>query len=1457
MFTFRQAIVLFFMVFLSTNIYSKENEKSIFSIVSDRSAATLNSGANTYLKSSNDKIIIKTVSQIALMQESELNDYVQNSDVFLLCGVFGDVVDRLLIKKYPPSQLRVTLQGDRRLLALNNDLLGYDYKNISSELLKKNDENISYTKFLNKKQQEFPSFAYYLQARAYWENRTNQNISNLFSFLLHPNVDKSNWKKVIELKSLRYFLDGDVEKTFSNIDELTKKLDSTKDLLFVLDNDRADSLNEWKVHESLSKNSSFQVVSILSSWGKSSLNAMEDLEKLISKLPANQAYSIISMHDFVIGGGSARNEVSKVIERLNVPIIKGLRVLDFDYLSYSLSSEGLTKNSIHYRVSMPELQGIGQVHLLSLNDKYTIDKNTGVTLYSVKILEDEVQSIISKANKWIGLRKKENKDKKIAIVYYNHPPGRHNIGADNLNVPKSLFTILQNLKKQGYFVGELPKNDKELLDILQEKAVNLPNDKKELKIMAPKVNKISFKDYETWFKTLPLYIQEEIQFGPLSALHIEIKRFLKDDLKDVSSSNKSKAYTAINNYVSNTMNNLHHALDGVRSKSRSRAIDLLKQLKEEYIHILNLSQNEEKYYLGKMDSLKNAIIGLQIEGIKGWGEVPGEVMVYDNDLIFPSVEFGNILLAPQPPRGWELNEELLHANLSFPPTHQYLAFYHHLKNIFKSDAIIHVGRHSTYEFLPRKSVGLTSKDYPYLMIGDTPSIYPYIVDGVGEGIQAKRRGQAIMIDHLTPPLAITTMYDDLLQLRQLIESAESANDDIIRKNAIDKIRESIETMNLKDEIIKSMDEELAVRGIGFDEVDDSFLLHEVGHYLTHLQEEFMPLGLHTFGKDWNDKAINTMLKSMGEEEEVDFTTKTNLIISPSNEMKSLINALNGGFVEAGKGNDPIRTKEALPTGRNFYALDGSLIPSIIGYEVGLKLAQKVRENKNQDVRKKEAIILWASDTVRDEGAMIAFGLDLLGVKPIWNSRGIIKGLELLPLDKNRVRRYDVIFTGSGLFRDLYASKLELLDKAILLSLASSSQDIVEKYPALTLALNSALNPLGKLKVEGSESLETNSVALNWVDEAREILKLNPKISHRELGKISSMRVFATAPGSYGAGINRLAERSSSWNNRSELADVFIKRMGYSYSNNSFGEVAKESFKRQLKKVENTYLGRASNLYGLIDNNDAFDYLGGLNLAIEKETGKQPNSFVIDNSNTKNLKITPLEIALLGELRGRFLNPQWIKPLMKEGYSGARTMGSEFVEYLWGWQVTSPEIVKDWVWEEVKAVYVDDKLKLGLDKFLSSDHQVHVQTNMLAVMLVAIEKDFWKADEKTKQELANKFANNIIKSGIPGSGHTHANHPIYDFVKSQIDKDLANKLETVLAQSRMKKNDRTQKVSSIKEISLEKENKKTRETKEKSENQKEKNSQNDDSYLQYLLVLAILLLLFGLSKSIIINKRKGQ
>ena len=155
-----------------------------------------------------------------------------------------------------------------------------------------------------------------------------------------------------------------------------------------------------------------------------------------------------------------------------------------------------------------------------------------------------------------------------------------------------------------------------------------------------------------------------------------------------------------------------------------------------------------------------------------------------------------------------MDEELLHANTSVTPPHQYLAFYHWLRDRFKADAVVHVGRHSTYEFLPGKAVGLAADDYPSLIASDLPGIYPYIVDGVGEGTQAKRRGLAVIVDHLTPPLASTPLYDQLLTLRQIVESFEAASSESLKTQAAQLMRERVVALNLRAELEASplMDE---------------------------------------------------------------------------------------------------------------------------------------------------------------------------------------------------------------------------------------------------------------------------------------------------------------------------------------------------------------------------------------------------------------------------------------------------------------------------------------------------------------------------------------------------------------------------------------------------------------------------------------------------------------------------
>lgn len=1468
-------LLLYFTLLISTPSYA--DEKNLLILVSDRSTGDLITGTHQFLKKQSDQVKIRSVSQINLLSHQALQALINHADAILIAAVFGEPVERLLNLSYPTNQTRLIVNADRRLFALHHDNFGGQFNALSTtqrhDLFSKEiiDSSLTYTQQLQKQQEKFPQFKLWLQARAYWQHRGTANIEALLKILKESSLP---WQAVQETASIRFYYNAEQQYSPQQlINQLATQPDWAS--LFIFDHDTGDRAGEWAVHQALcAELVKTHCISMLAAWGEASVQAIKTIQEIL-KIHQNPHYAIVSLQDFVIGGGEGREQVTQLFNTLNVPVLKGIRLTELNEAAYQLSSQGLPADSVHYRVAMPELQGVGQIHIVALAAKTNKDHLTGAQIFKTEPVFTEIKRIQQRIQKWLSLQQKSNAEKKLAIIFYNHPPGRHNIGADNLNVPESLWEMLQVLKAAGYNLGDpekLPKNAEALLDILQQKAVNLPEDAQALSAMSPLIHTMSPKTYEKWFTGLPESVQQEMINGPLGFMHQRIDDYLQGEkhqfLTSVPLSMRQQILTELAQMMDSTIHDLHHALDGVRHKGRERALNLLAQLEEEYHALIDAQHHDINAFSAERwaqaSKLKQALIDLQIEGIRGWGAIPGKTMVWNQQLLIPGVQFGHIFLAPQPPRGWELNEELLHANMSFPPPHQYLAFYHYLADEFKADALVHVGRHSTYEFLPKRAVGLSAHDYPSIIAKDIPSIYPYIVDGVGEGIQAKRRGMAVMVDHLTPPLAITELYDGLLQLRQLIESAEAASDPITQQKAIKALRHKIDVLNLRDELIASMDEELQVRGVGFSEVDDDFLLHEVGHYLTHLQEKFMPLGLHVFGRDWSAESIETMMHSM-QEGDNHLTAEQYPLVhqalksSPAAEMQALLNGLNGGFINSGKGNDPIRTPEALPTGRNFYALDSSLLPSQLGYGIGQQLAIKAREqNPLTKEDEKEAVILWASDAVRDEGAMIAFGLDMLGVKPIWNSRGIIKSLQLLPLDAQHRERRDVLFTTSGLFRDLYGAQLELLDKAVLLALSASRKHIQTDYPALYTLLNNTLQPiealLEKTAHRQDDPLENNQVARNWVNEARQLLRHFPNEQAEILARQASLRIFGTAAGAYGAGINRLVERSGSWTARKQLGEAYIKRMGHAYGIESpsftAGSSAQQLFSQQLAKVSNTYLGRASNMYGLMDNNDAFDYLGGLNLAIETVTGKTPDSFVINHANSKKLKIDSLEVALLSELRGRFLNRQWIEPLMKEGYAGARTMGSEFIEYLWGWQVTSPEIIDSWVWEEVKAVYIDDALDINLDEFLQTKHNIHVQSNILAVMLVAIDKAFWEADEETIQQLAQHFAQNIIQHGIPGSGHTHANHPVYQFIQPHLNAEQAQQLTAVLAASRMaEKSPTVEAVSHIQEIAVENVEPAPAEvtpanTIENETNATEHSEQMDQPLLKWLLAIFILLLIAG-------------
>ncbi|WP_141104182.1 cobaltochelatase subunit CobN, partial [Noviherbaspirillum denitrificans] len=701
-----------------------------------------------------------------------------------------------------------------------------------------------------------------------------------------------------------------------------------------------------------------------------------------------------------------------------------------------LSPDGLPADSVQYRVALPELQGIGQPIVVSALGKGQVDRVTGIETRPPAVLEAEAGLLAARVQRWLALRAKANRDKRIAIIYYNHPPGRQNIGADNLDVPASLFDMLHALKAAGYTTGELPASPEALLDRIMAHGVNLPEDKAALRDLGASVANVPAADYARWFTTLPARVQGEMTSGPLGRLHAEV---LEAEAANERPTGRKR--------VDAILKELRHLVEGADHPKRREALQDLEALESGYHACIADNPRRRCAALGPV---ARRLSGYGIEGLKGWGVAPGRIMVDSGKLLVPGIVFGNVFIGPQPPRGWEVDEELLHANTSITPPHQYLAFYHWLRDRFKADALVHVGRHSTYEFLPGKAVGLSADDYPSLIAADLPGVYPYIVDGVGEGTQAKRRGLAVMVDHLTPPLAATPLYDQLLALRQVVESFEAASSESLKAQAAHTMREQVTALNLKAELEASMADVLAVRGIGFESADDDLLAHEVGHYLTKLQEKFMPYGLHVFGRPWSQQSLELMLDSMRKGGTVDRETERKLADSPRLEMSGLLAGLEGRYIPPGKGNDPLRSPEALPTGRNFHAVDGDILPTRVGYRLGESLAAKATA-RDTSAKGSEGIILWASDAVRDEGVMVAFALALMGAEPVWNARGIVTDVRLRP----GVTRRDSIVTTSGLFRDLYPNLIHLIDRAGRMALAASAAGLAERRPELKDALAAA------------------------------------------------------------------------------------------------------------------------------------------------------------------------------------------------------------------------------------------------------------------------------------------------------------------------------------------------------------------------------------------------------------------
>ncbi|MFZ2071899.1 MAG: cobaltochelatase subunit CobN [Halobacteriota archaeon] len=938
------------------------------------------------------------------------------------------------------------------------------------------------------------------------------------------------------------------------------------------------------------------------------------------------------------------------------------------------------------------------------------------------------------------LGNKSNSEKKIALIYFNHPPGKHDVGASYFNLFPSLENALRQMNETGY-------------------------------------------QCEAWNKT---EIKEKIMNGGLNI--------------------------------------------GVWAPE-----ELDKMVKRSDVVLLPV-ETYENWFDELPDKIKEEVKAT-------WGPPPGELMVYENNIVIPIIRNGNLIMGPQPNRGWEADIERTYHSLTIPPPHNYIAYYLWLKKDFEADAIVQWGRHGTHEWLPGKMVGLSKDCYPDILIQDIPNIYPYIIDGSGEGIQAKRRGYATLISHLTPPLAQTELYGDLQVLKDLIFEYERSEElNLTSKMEI-----------LRGELIStaqnlSIDKDLNLTLTNETFEDD---VEELIEYLEELSRESMPYGTHTFGNppsgdkkkmflmsmliahcklyetsaamlgyNWseiNEDKLN-VIDNVTNAERIDRTRNLSKFIvnesiigkdlssiigdistnftdvsvnddinsslgyifsngtewsraldNTTLELENCLDALNGNYIEPSPEGDPVRNTDVLPTGRNYYGFNTKKIPTKASWEMGKKLADDLITDyyvtHNNTFPEKVGAVMWSVETLRHYGVTEAMVLRLFGLEPKYTGSGDVRNDEVLVTNLTDLTigingttiqrpRMDVVITTSGLYRDTLSYQVHLFCTA-LETVANLNESDDENY-----------------MIRNSRIIKEGLIQLN--DSVKEELLNEYKKSEPEFNgtfedfadMFSKLRVFAPPPGEYGTGIDKVIHAgSTSWNASNAdkaVGDAYIFRManmylcGTKYLGN-YGEV----FRENLNGTDVIFNSRSTNLYGVLDNDDFFQYVGGFAIAVRSITGKTPEIAVVNLRNMEKPKIESLATFLAKELRTRLFNPTYLEGMRESEYSGLREI-ADFAENLYGWQVTVPDVVRPDMWNEIYNTIIQDKYNLGLKDAFDKDSP-HAYQSIVARMLEATRKEYWNPSDDVKTALAETYQKSVDEYGVTCCGHTCGNPFINDYV----------------------------------------------------------------------------------------------
>ncbi|MCY4272536.1 MAG: cobaltochelatase subunit CobN, partial [bacterium] len=721
-----------------------------------------------------------------------------------------------------------------------------------------------------------------------------------------------------------------------------------------------------------------------------------------------------------------------------------------------------------------------------------------------------------------------------------------------------------------------------------------------------------------------------------------------------------------------------------------------------------------------------------------WGGEPGWVYTRGGAFHFPGVDLGNVMVAIQPPRGFGADPIATYHAPDVAPPHHYLAFYRWLAAStadggWGADAIVHLGKHGTVEWLPGKALALSAGCFPDAAVADVPFFYPFVVNDPGEGAQAKRRTHAVVVDHLPPPLTRADSYDDIARLEQLLDALAAA--DAMDPAKAPVLRDQLWDLLVDAEIHRDLD--LGDAPPAAAEEFDEMVLHVDG-YLCAIKDAQIRGGLHVLGRvpaedalvdlvlavtrlpqgpvpalragvaaelgvdlasagrveiDRVEAACREQVEALAasgwaEEATTDPTLRwvarrliPDLGATPG-EIANLLGGLAGRHVPAGPSGAPSRgAANVLPTGRNFYSVDPKSIPSPLAWEVGRSLADRLVERHLSETGSAPTtvgLVLWGTSCMRTGGDDAAEALALLGVRPSWDEQSQrVTGLEVIPLTELGRPRIDVTLRISGFFRDAFPHVIGLIDDAV----------------GLVAALD--------------EPSDQNPVAAVGADDAR---------------------MWGPPPGGYGSGILPVLEQGS-WRTQADLAEVYLAWSGFAYGRTRRGESDPDAMARRFAAVEVAVKNQDNREHDIFDSDDYLQDHGGMVAAVRALTGTAPKAWFGDSSDPASPQVRSLKEEAARVVRSRVLNPKWISAMRKHGYKGAFELAAT-VDYLFGYDATAG-VVEDWMYDRVTEAYVADP---DMREFFEQSNP-WVLRSISERLLEADRRGMWAASDQARATLA--------------------------------------------------------------------------------------------------------------------------